>query len=107
MALGTHDLDTISGPFRYEALPPQDINFIPLTENDSKIYEAKELLNYYRENPSVKHLKPYTDIIYDSPVYPVIYDSNNVVLSMPPIINSKHSRIQMHTKNVFIECTGR
>lgn len=106
VAIGTHDLDTISNPFNYQALEPNLINFVPLTENNNKSYEGKELLNYYRENSSVKHLKSYTDIIYDSPVYPIIYDNNHNVLSMPPIINSKHSRIQMKTKNIFIECTG-
>ena len=35
------------------------------------------------------HLKPYLHIIRDKPVYPVIYDKNRVVLSMPPIINGK------------------
>lgn len=106
VAIGTHDLDTLQAPFRYKALSPEDINFIPLTENNGKSYGGRELLDFYREDSSCKHLKPYTDIIYDSPVYPVIYDSAGTVLSMPPIINGKHSRIQMHTKNVFIECTA-
>ena len=51
-------------------------------------------------------MKQYLHIIKDSPVYPVIYDSNGVVLSMPPIINGDHSKITLNTKNVFIECTG-
>lgn len=54
----------------------------------------------------MKHIKPYTDIIYDSPVYPVITDANGVVLSLPPIINGEHSKISIATKNVFIECTA-
>jgi phenylalanyl-tRNA synthetase beta chain len=106
VAIGTHDLDTLQGPFYYRALAPHEINFVPLTENEGKSYSGKELLDFYREDASVKHLKPYTDIIYNSPVYPVITDSKENVLSLPPIINSKHSRIQLHTKNVFIECTG-
>ena len=106
VAIGTHDYDTLKGPFRYRALKPEEINFVPLTEDHGKSYNGKELMDFYREDPSGKHLKPYTDIIYDSPVYPIIYDSNDVVLSLPPIINSKHSRIQLHTTNVFIECTG-
>lgn len=106
VAIGTHDLDTIQGPFRYRALPPRDISFVPLTEDNGKVYDGKELLDFYREDVSVKHLKPYTDIIYDFETYPVIYDSNDVVLSLPPIINSKHSRIQLTTQNIFIECTG-
>jgi phenylalanyl-tRNA synthetase beta chain len=85
---------------------PENINFVPLTENEGRLFRGKELLDFYRQDPSAKHLKPYTDIIYDSPVYPVITDSNGTVLSMPPIINSKHSRIQLDTRNVFIECTG-
>ena len=51
-------------------------------------------------------MKAYLPIIKDSPVYPVIYDSNNVVLSMPPIINGEHSKISLSTKNVFIEATA-
>jgi phenylalanyl-tRNA synthetase beta chain len=106
VAIGTHDLDTLQGPFRYRALSPEQINFVPLTENSGRSYNGKELLNFYREDPSAKHLKPYTDIIYESPVYPVIHDCQDRVLSLPPIINGKHSRIQMHTTNVFIECTA-
>lgn len=45
-------------------------------------------------------------IIRDSPVYPIIYDSNNVVVSLPPIINGDHSKISVDTKNIFIECTA-
>jgi phenylalanyl-tRNA synthetase beta chain len=47
-----------------------------------------------------------TTSIKDKPKYPVIYDSNNVVLSLPPIINSNHSKITLDTKNVFIEITA-
>ncbi|KAE9354857.1 Phenylalanine--tRNA ligase beta subunit [Phytophthora fragariae] len=104
VAIGSHDLDTIQGPFTYNALPPNEIKFKPLSQD--KEFEAKELLDFYRTNPDVKHIKPYTDIIYDSPVYPVITDKNGVVLSLPPIINGEHSKISLDTKNVFIECTA-
>lgn len=53
-----------------------------------------------------KHLGRYLHIIRDSPVYPVIYDSNRTVLSLPPIINGDHSKITLATKNVFIEITA-
>lgn len=51
-------------------------------------------------------MKAYLPIIRDSPVYPVIYDSNGVVCSLPPIINGDHSKITLNTKNVYIECTA-
>jgi phenylalanyl-tRNA synthetase beta chain len=87
-----------------QARAPQEISFVPLSQ--TRAFQAKELLDFYRTNVEVKHLKPYTDIIYDSPVYPVITDANGVVLSLPPIINGDHSKITLQTKNIFIECTA-
>ncbi|XP_017390798.1 phenylalanine--tRNA ligase beta subunit isoform X1 [Cebus imitator] len=101
VAIGTHDLDTLSGPFTYTAKRPSDIKFKPL--NKTKEYTACELMNIYKTD---NHLKQYLHIIENKPLYPVIYDSNGVVLSMPPIINGDHSRITVNTRNVFIECTG-
>lgn len=45
VAIGTHDLDTIKGPFRYEAKKPEDIKFVPL--NQVKEFNAKELMELY------------------------------------------------------------
>nr|CAG4647781.1 EOG090X03QT [Moina brachiata]SVE92925.1 EOG090X03QT [Moina brachiata] len=101
VAIGTHDLDTIQGPFTYEALPPTSIKFKPL--NQEKEYTAAELMDLYANE---SHLKQYLHIIKDSPVYPVIKDKNGVVLSLPPIINGEHSKISLDTKNIFIECTA-
>lgn len=53
-----------------------------------------------------KHLSRYLHIIKDSPVYPIIYDTDRTVLSMPPIINSEHSKITLNTRNVFIDVTA-
>lgn len=101
VAIGTHDLDTIEGPFYFDALPPKDIKFIPL--NQTKEMNAEELMEFYSTHPQ---LKQYLPIIRDSPVYPVIYDSKKTVLSLPPIINGDHSKITLNTKNIFIECTA-
>ena len=101
VAIGTHDLDTIQGPFTYEALPPQDIKFAPL--NQTKEMNATEMMEFYEKD---RNLGKYLPIIRDSPVYPIIYDSNRTVLSMPPIINSNHSKITLDTKNVFIDITA-
>ncbi|XP_073530712.1 phenylalanine--tRNA ligase beta subunit isoform X1 [Phyllobates terribilis] len=101
VAIGTHDLDTITGPFIYTAKPPSNIKFRPL--NQSKEYTAAELMELYRTD---SHLKHFLHIIEDKLVYPVIYDSNGVLLSMPPIINGDHTKISLTTHNVFIECTA-
>ena len=51
-------------------------------------------------------LRKYLPIIRDKPVYPIIYDANRTVLSMPPIINSNHSKITLDTTDVFIDITA-
>ncbi|CAG8983528.1 hypothetical protein HYALB_00004329 [Hymenoscyphus albidus] len=101
VAIGTHDLDTIKGPFTYEALPPKDIVFTPL--NQKKEMNGEEMMAHYEND---KHLAKFLHIIRDKPVYPVIYDSQRIVCSMPPIINGDHSKISLNTTNVFIEMTG-
>lgn len=101
VSIGTHDLDTVKGPFLYDARSPKDIRFKPLNQN--KEYTGEEIINLYVNHAQ---LKQYLHIIRDSPVYPVVEDSNGTVLSLPPIINGDHSKITLDTKNVFIECTA-
>ena len=42
VAIGTHDLATIRGPFTYEALPPEDISFVPLKQTAE--FNARDLM---------------------------------------------------------------
>lgn len=101
-SIGTHDLDTVQGPFRYTAQRPNEIKFVPL--NQTKQFDAEQLMEFYSSTNN--HLKPYLPIIRDLPLYPVIYDRNGVVLSLPPIINGDHSKITLNTRNIFIEVTA-
>jgi len=101
VSIGTHDLDTIEGPFTYTAMAPDVIKFKAL--NQQKEMTARELMTFYKTD---NHLKHFLHIIEDKPVYPVIYDKNGVILSLPPIINGDHSKITLDTKNVFIEVTA-
>lgn len=45
VAIGTHDYDTIKGPFTYDAKSPKDIKFVPL--NQEKEYTAVEIMDLY------------------------------------------------------------
>jgi phenylalanyl-tRNA synthetase beta chain len=38
-------------------------------------------------------LKPYLNILKDKTEYPVFFDENRTVLSLPPIINSEATKI--------------
>ena len=45
MAIGTHDLDTLKPPFRYDARRPEDIRFVPLGQ--TKTVNGVELMELY------------------------------------------------------------
>ncbi|SCU83441.1 LADA_0C11474g1_1 [Lachancea dasiensis] len=104
VAVGTHDADTIKGPFYYKGVPPKDFKFVPL--NQSKEFTGAELIEHYKQPDQKNNIGRFVHIIEDSPVFPVVYDSEGTVCSLPPLINSEHSKISKSTKNVFIECTA-
>ncbi|KAJ3331687.1 hypothetical protein HDU76_002489 [Blyttiomyces sp. JEL0837] len=101
VAIGTHDLDTIEGPFYYEAVEPKNINFIPL--NQTKEINGNDFMTFYEAD---NKLKKFLHIIKGAPRYPLVLDAKRTVLSLPPIINGEHSKINLSTKNVLIECTA-
>ncbi|KAL0208522.1 hypothetical protein P9112_011109 [Eukaryota sp. TZLM1-RC] len=102
VAIGTHDLDTIQGPLTYTTDSVDDINFAPL--NGSEVKCARNVLNEFSQPGH--YLRPYVSIINDWKRHPVIYDSQNTVLSLPPVINGNHSKITLNTRNILIECTA-
>jgi len=101
VAIGTHDLSKIKGPFTYEAQLPEEIEFVPLKQD--KKFNAKELMEFYKQDQKLKH---FLHIIEGSAVFPVVRDADGTVLSLPPIINGAQSAISLDTKDVFIECTA-
>lgn len=58
VAIGTHDYDTIKGPFIYDAKSPKHIQFVPL--NQEKEFNAEELMEFY--SVSFKFTKIYLTI---------------------------------------------
>lgn len=102
VSMGTHDLDTVKGPFTYKALPPEDIKFVPLKCTEEMT--GPQLMNHLNQDQKLKH---YTHLLKDEPLYPVITDSNGVIMSLPPMINSEHSKITVNTRNVFIDITAK
>ena len=105
VAIGTHDLSAVApGDLKYDAVPPSQINFVPLGQSAS--FRADALMEFYRTDPSVKHIKPYVDILAGAVGYPLITDAAGKVLSLPPIINSEATKLSLTTRDVLIECTG-
>lgn len=98
-ALGIYDFDKINWPITYTAKNPDTFSFKPLGMD--KEYNLKKILSMNEKG------KEYGNLLENYKEYPIIIDSKENVLSMPPIINSDYSgRIDEKTKNLFIEVTG-
>lgn len=101
VSIGTHDLDKVKGPFKYVAKARNDFAFTPLGKTEA--LSGGNLLKLYETD---FHLKNYLHIIEKSELVPLILDSEDRILSMPPIINSEFSKIDLNTKNLFVEITA-
>ena len=97
VAIGIHDLDTVNPPFRYIAAP-RTRAFVPL--------DFTEWMSM--EDILVKHPKgrDYAKIVKDFPLFPLIIDGHDHVLSFPPIINGERTRVTIDTKNILLDTTG-
>ncbi|MDL2242056.1 phenylalanine--tRNA ligase subunit beta [Bacteroidales bacterium OttesenSCG-928-L03] len=97
-AIGLHDLDKVESPFRYTAVDPKSVSFVPLNCTESMTLD--EIL--------IKHDKgkEYADLLKDKEKYPIIFDKNDNVLSFPPIINGTLTTVTTETRNIFIDVTG-
>jgi len=98
VAIGIFDADKVKGNVRYYAAEPKT-EFYPLG------YKAKMTLSeILTDHPKGKE---YAKLLEGQKKYPLLVDSDNEVLSMPPVINSEHSgKVSLETKNLFLDVTG-
>ena len=98
-SIGLYEFDLVKPPLRFTVAKPKEVSFVPLDFDDKLTLE--EILE--------KHPKgiEYGHIIRRFPVWPIFMDSEDQVLSFPPIINSNDlGRITEETRNVLVEVTG-
>ncbi len=99
VALGYYILDKIKFPIKYIAKNPKDIIFEPLD-----MPEKMDALKILSRHPCGRE---YGNQLNGFDKFPVYYDANNEVLSMPPIINSNNSgKLIPGTNDILIECSG-
>ena len=97
-AIGIYDFDKITPPIRYTTYMSNELKFIPLD-----FTEPLSLRDIVERHPKGKE---YGHLI-EGDNFPILIDSENSVLSMPPIINSAWTGcVSENTKNVFVEVTG-
>ncbi|MHA1467388.1 MAG: phenylalanine--tRNA ligase subunit beta, partial [Promethearchaeota archaeon] len=80
VAIGVHDLYKIKPPFRYVAVKPDYLSFVPL-HGDGYPMNLEEILLLHEKGIE------YAWILEGKDVYPVLLDNNDDVISFPPIIN--------------------
>lgn len=101
VSIGTHDLDRIVSPLRYTALPAQGgFRFVPLDRTEEVDGAGMVALL------EATHLRAYLPLLKGFTSYPVVQDAEGRVCSVPPIINSEHSKIRLETVNVLVEVTA-
>lgn len=99
VAIGVHDLDKIVPPYRYTAVKPDSVSFIPL-HGDGYPMNLEEILLLHDKGIEYAH------ILEGKEVYPIIFDSNDDILSFPPIINGILTTVTDDTENLFLDLTG-
>ena len=98
VAIGIHNLDVVKPPFTYRAAEPDKFSFVPL-ETAEKM-NLGEILEHHKKGKKYAHLMEKFD------KYPLITDSEDNVLSMPPIINGELTKLTENTLNILIDVTG-
>jgi phenylalanyl-tRNA synthetase beta chain len=97
-AIGVHDLKDIKPPFRYLAVDPEEISFIPLGK--TRKMNLKEIIEKHPKGMEYSHL------VTKYNKYPIILDKEDQVLSFPPIINGILTQVDENTKDLFLDITG-
>ncbi len=97
--IGLYPLEKISFPVRFIGRDPREIKFRPL-EYPSEI-TGLQILSKHPTGRTYGHICEGWD------KFPIFVDDKDVLMSMPPIINSHDvGKIDETTAEVFIECTG-
>lgn len=98
VAIGVHDLDKVTPPFRYLGARPKGIRFVPLGKEEE--WDLAEILENHEKG------QDFSSLLMGKERYPIILDSKGEVLSFPPIINGRLTTVTEATKNIFIDVTG-
>jgi phenylalanyl-tRNA synthetase beta chain len=99
LAIGIYPLEKIKFPVTFKAIEPDKIKFMPL--DSEREMSGLEIL---QRHPTGREYAP---LLAGKARFPIFIDSENKILSMPPVINSHDTgRVTEKTKDMFIECSG-
>ncbi|NP_001079842.1 leucine rich repeat containing 47 L homeolog [Xenopus laevis] len=111
--IATHDLRLVKGPLLYDARPPKDLKVIPLGRKEINAKDLVRQLQFEAEEQrkqkkrqNVSGLHKYLHLLDRKENYPCLIDTENAVISFPPITNSEKTKIWKSTQEVFVEVTS-
>jgi phenylalanyl-tRNA synthetase beta chain len=97
VAIGLHDLGAIEFPVFYSGKDSR-FAFVPLGSQEEMT--VQEILARTETGQA------YGEILAGARVYPVLSDSQGVVLSFPPIINGTRTKVDTSTRDLFVDVTS-
>jgi len=96
-SIGIHDLKCIEFPLNYTTAS-KDFAFIPLDKQNK--FTLQDILSNFDIG------KTYSHILEGHNLLPILVDSQNNVLSFPPIINGNTTKVSSNTRSLLIEVTA-
>ena len=99
ISMGLYRTAKITWPIIYKGVDPDSVSFVPL-QWDTPL-TLREILKQHPKG------KKYAFILEHENIYPFLIDSQNGVLSFPPIINSADiGAVMVGDSDLFVELTG-
>ena len=98
VSIGIHDMRDLKGPYRYLGIKANTQAFVPLGEEVEMT--PQQICSNHQKG------KKYAHLVNPKGIVPFLVDSNDGVLSFPPIINGVLTLVTEKTKDIFIDATG-
>ena len=99
ISMGLYRTPMLKWPVIYRGVDPDSVSFVPLQWEGS--LTMREILKQHPKG------KEYAFILEHQPIHPLLLDSDNRILSYPPVINSADlGAVQVGDNDIFIELTG-
>ncbi|MDR2543214.1 MAG: phenylalanine--tRNA ligase subunit beta [Treponema sp.] len=104
-SMGIYRISLIKWPITYKGVDPDSVSFVPLAAEEhglpSSPITMREILKQHPKG------REFAFTLEDKPLHPLLIDSQGLILSYPPIINSNDlGAVQVGDSEIFVELTG-
>ncbi|CCD72824.1 B3/B4 tRNA-binding domain-containing protein [Caenorhabditis elegans] len=114
-AIGTHRLDSFQLPLCYMALPKDELYIRALNKKSSvsaselldSLLRDAELARKRSKRSTVDPLHKYLHIVKDENILACLVDSQQIVISLPPITNSDCTKLTVDTTSIWVEVSSK